>query len=119
MVVSTLSCTAFGMLLGSVGLRGKDFFFAANLAYFLMLLFCGVNIPLSDLPGWMGAIGRVLPVTHGIEAARGVAAGEGLGDVATPLLAELGIGAAYAVAAYGLFRFFEADSRRRASLETV
>ena len=35
------------MLLGSIGLRAKDFFFAANLAYFLMLLFCGVNIPLD------------------------------------------------------------------------
>ncbi|TMJ97167.1 MAG: ABC transporter permease [Actinobacteria bacterium] len=119
LLVTVSSCTAFGLLLGSIGLRARDVFFASNLAYFLMLLFCGVNIPLSDLPGWMGAIGRVLPVTHGIEAARGVAAGEGLGDVATPLLAELGIGAAYAVAAYGLFRFFEADSRRRASLETV
>jgi len=119
LLVTVSSCTAFGLLLGSIGLRARDVFFASNLAYFLMLLFCGVNIPLSDLPGWMGAIGRVLPVTHGIEAARGVAAGEGLGDVATPLLAELGIGAACAVAAYGLFRFFEADSRRRASLETV
>ena len=52
-VVTALSCTAFGMLLGSIGLRAKDFFFAANLAYFLMLLFCGVNIPLETLPGWM------------------------------------------------------------------
>ena len=69
-VVTVLSCTAFGMLLGSIGLRAKDFFFAANLAYFLMLLFCGVNIPLETLPGWMSAIGRCLPLTHGIAAAR-------------------------------------------------
>ena len=67
----------FGMLLGSIGLRAKDFFFAANLAYFLMLLFCGVNIPLDELPGWMSAVGRCLPLTHGIEAARQVAAGAG------------------------------------------
>ena len=51
LVVTVTSCTCFGMLLGSIGLRAKDFFFVANLAYFLMLLFCGVNIPLSDLPG--------------------------------------------------------------------
>ena len=50
-VVTVTSCTAFGMLLGSIGLRAKDFFFAANLAYFLMLLFCGVNIPLSRAAG--------------------------------------------------------------------
>jgi ABC-2 type transport system permease protein len=119
LVVTVGSCTAFGLLLGSVGLRARDVFFASNLAYFLMLLFCGVNVPLSSLPGWMAAIGRVLPVTHGVEAARGVAAGQALGTVTRPLLVELGIGAAYAVAAYSLFRFFEGESRRRASLETL
>ena len=50
-VVTVASCTCFGMLLGSIGLRAKDFFFAANLAYFLMLLFCGVNIPLDAAAG--------------------------------------------------------------------
>ena len=53
-LVTVTSCTAFGMLLGSIGLRAKDFFFAANLAYFLMLLFCGVNIPIDQLPGMDG-----------------------------------------------------------------
>ena len=72
----------------------KDFFFVANLAYFLMLLFCGVNIPLDVLPGWMAAIGRCLPLTHGIAAAREVAAGASLGDVAGLVWTELGIGAA-------------------------
>ena len=69
-LVTTCSCIAFGMLLGSIGLRARDVFFGANLAYFLMLLFCGVNVPLDDLPGWIAAIGRCLPLTHGIEAAR-------------------------------------------------
>ena len=81
LLVTVASCTCFGMLLGSIGLRAKDFFFAANLAYFLMLLFCGVNIPLSVLPGWMSAVGRCLPLTHGIAAAREVAAGASLGSV--------------------------------------
>ena len=117
--VTVLSCTAFGLLLGSIGLRAKDVFFAANLAYFLMLLFCGVNVPLESLPGWMAAIGRGLPLTHGIAAAREVAGGASLADVARLVWTELGIGAAYTAAAYGLFRFFEAEARRRASLETL
>jgi ABC-2 type transport system permease protein len=116
-LVTVTSCTAFGMLLGSIGLRAKDFFFAANLAYFLMLLFCGVNIPIDELPGWMGAISRCLPLTHGIEAARTVASGGGLGDVAGLVWTELGIGAAYALAAFGLFRFLERESRRTAVLD--
>jgi ABC-2 type transport system permease protein len=117
-VVTVASCTALGMLIGSIGLRARDVFFAANLVYFLMLLFCGVNIDVDSLPGWMEAIGRALPLTHGIEAARQVVAGASLGDVRGLVVTEALIGAAYAVTAYLLFRLFEAEGRRRASLET-
>jgi ABC-2 type transport system permease protein len=117
--VTTVSCTTFGMVLGCIGLRSKDFFFAANLAYFLMLLFCGVNIPLAALPGWMSAIGRCLPLTHGIVAAREIAAGAGLGEVAGLLWTELGIAAAYAVAGYMFFRALERASRRSAVLDAL
>jgi ABC-2 type transport system permease protein len=116
--VTTCSCTALGMLIGSIGLRARDVFFGANLVYFLMLLVCGVNVANEDLPDWLGAIGRCLPLTHGIEAAREVAAGEPIGDVTGLVLTEALIGLAYASAAYVLFRFFEAEGRRRGSLET-
>ena len=115
--VTAASCTAFGMLLGSIGLRAKDYFFAANLAYFLMLLFCGVNIPLDQLPGALSAVGRCLPLTHGIAAARQVAAGASLGDVSGLVLTEALVGVAYAAAAYFLFRFLERESRRSAVLD--
>ena len=62
-VVTVTSCTCFGMLLGSIGLRAKDFFFAANLAYFLMLLFCGVNIPLDDAAR-LDERDRTVPAAH-------------------------------------------------------
>jgi ABC-2 type transport system permease protein len=118
-LVTAASCTAFGMLLGSIGLRAKDFFFAANLAYFMMLLFCGVNIPLHVMPEWMQIVGRSVPLTHGIMAARQVAQGSSLGDVGGLVWTEVGIGAAYAAAAYLLFRFLERESRRRAVLDTL
>jgi ABC-2 type transport system permease protein len=115
--LTTVSCTTFGMVLGCIGLRSKDFFFAANLAYFLMLLFCGVNIPFSVLPGWMSAIGHALPLTHGIEAAREIAAGGDLADVSGLLWAELGIAVAYAAAGYLFFRLLETAARRSAVLD--
>ena len=106
------------MLLGSIGLRAKDFFFAANLAYFLMLLFCGVNIPLSVLPGWMSAIGRCLPLTHGIAAAREVAAGASLGDVAGLVWTEAGDRRSPTrPPGSSLFRILERESRRSAVLD--
>jgi ABC-2 type transport system permease protein len=88
------------------------------MANFLLLLFCGVNIPLDVLPGWMEAVGRSLPLTHGIIAARDVAAGASLADVSGLVWTELGIGAAYAAAAYVLFRVLEHESRRSAVLDS-
>jgi ABC-2 type transport system permease protein len=117
-LVTTCSCTAFGLLIGSIGLRARDVFFGANLVYFLMLLVCGVNVANGDLPGWLAAIGRSLPLTHGIEAARRVAEGTALADVARLVVVEALIGLGYGVVAYGLFRLFEVEGRRRASLET-
>ena len=117
-LVTTCSCVALGMLIGSIGLRARDVFFGANLVYFLMLLVCGVNIANEDLPNWLGAIGRCLPLTHGIEAAREIVAGSSLSDVSGLLATEALIGLLYATAAYTLFRVFEAEGRRRASLET-
>jgi ABC-2 type transport system permease protein len=67
----------------------------------------------------MQTVGSCLPLTHGIEAARGVAAGEPLSSVTGLVWTELGIGAAYAAAAFVLFRLFEAEGRRRATLETI
>ena len=115
-VVTVFSCTGFGMVLGSIGLRARDVFFVSNLMYFLMLLLCGVNVPLGDLPGWMQGIGRVLPLTHGIEAARAVADGARLSQVSDLVLTEAGVGILYVLAAYATFRIFEVESRRTGSL---
>src|SRR5581483_11582594 len=101
-LLCTLTCCAFGMTVGALGLRFRDVFMIANPAYFLMLLLCGVNVPLDRLPGWMSTIGSGLPLTHGIAAARVVA-----------------VGAAWTVAAYVLLRVFEAEGRRRATLEVM
>lgn len=115
--LTVVSCTGFGMMLGSIGIRARDVFFASNLAYFLMLLMCGVNIPIDSIPGWMQAISKALPLTHGIAAARLLASGETLGSVAGLIRTELLTGATYGFLAFALFRYFEASSRKYASLD--
>lgn len=117
-LVTTTSCVALGMTIGSIGLRARDVFFGANLVYFLMLLLCGVNVAVEDLPGWMQPISNGLPLTHGIEAAREVAGGASLADVADLVGVEAAIGLVYASLAYGLFRLFELEGRRHGTLET-
>jgi ABC-2 type transport system permease protein len=118
-LLSTTTCTAFGLVVGALGLRWRDVFTIANPAYFLMLLFCGVNIPLSALPKWMQVIGSGMPLTHGIAAARRVAEGAPLSSVGGLVGKEALIGLCYFVAGYVLLRIFEAEGRRRATLELV
>jgi ABC-2 type transport system permease protein len=119
MVVSAASCTCLGALIGGLALRSRDVVVLANLVYFLMLLFCGVNVPVDALPGWMEIVGRGLPLTHGIEAARELAAGAPLGTVSGLLGVEALVGACYALLGYVTFRVLEVESRRRASLELI
>ena len=118
-VASAFGSTALGMVIGSIGLRAKDFFFAANMTNFLLLLLTGANVPLDVLPGWMSAIGRCLPLTHGIIAGRKLAAGASLGEVGGLVWTELGIATAYAAAAYVAFRVLERESRRSAVLDAL
>jgi ABC-2 type transport system permease protein len=118
-LVSATACTAFGLMVGSIGLRARDVFFLANLVVLLLLLLSGANVPTDALPGWMETLAGGLPLTHGIAAAREVAAGASLANVAGLVWAELAIAAGYAAAAFALFRYFEAESRRRATLETI
>ena len=118
-IASSAGATALGMMIGSIGLRAKDFFFAANMANFLLLLFCGVNVAIEELPGWMEAISRCLPLTHGIMAGREIADGATLADVSGLVWTEIGIAVAYAAAAYIVFRVLERESRRSAVLDSL
>lgn len=117
LLTTVFSCTAIGALQGAISLRLRDGLFGANLIMMGILLFCGVNIPLSELPGWMQFVSQLLPFTHGLQAIRQAADGAGLADVGGLILVELLIGCAYAVAAFGLFQLLERSARRNATLD--
>jgi ABC-2 type transport system permease protein len=89
----------------------------SNVLFGFLLLFCGINVPLDELPGAMSTIAQGLPLTHGVEAARKLADGASLGDVRGLVGAEALIGTLYAMAGYGILRYFEWESRRLATLE--
>ena len=117
-VVCAASCTGLGLLSAALGLRVRETATLNNIVFGLLLVFCGTNVPLSELPGWMSFLSQGMPLTHGIEAARKLAAGQSLGSVGGLIGAELLVGAAYGVVGYGLLRFMEVQSRRLATLET-
>jgi ABC-2 type transport system permease protein len=117
LVVTVFSCSAMGAVQGGLSMRLRDGLFGANLIVFIFLLFCGVNIPVSALPGWMQVISNLLPFTHGLQAVRGAIAGQGLDQVGGLILTELAIGIVYAVIAFGLFRLLERSARQSATLD--
>ena len=117
MVIGAFSCTALGIAHAAIGLRIRETAVFSNLVFAVLLVFCGVNVPLEQLPEWMSAVAHGLPVTHAIEAGRAVVAGAPLTDVAGLLGRELVIGALYLAAGLTLLRLFELSARRHATLE--
>jgi ABC-2 type transport system permease protein len=116
-LVTTLSTSGLGMLMGCLSLITRNIMFVNNTVYFLLLVFSGANVPLSILPAGMRALSEALPLTRGIAAAREIVAGAGVAQVRGLLMGELGIGLMYALAGYLLFRWFEIQAKRRGTLE--
>lgn len=114
MLATAVASSTFGLALGAIGLRGRDALVLANMSVYLMLLLCGIVVPVAELSGPLRAASAVLPMTHGVQAARNAAAGL---PVTGPLLAELAVGAAYLVLAAVLLRWCESSSRRLATLD--
>ncbi len=111
-VVISLSTAGLGLLFGSIGLIMRDAIVIANVVYYLFMVFCGINFPVTQLPGAAQVVAYGLPLTRGIEAAREAAAGASVGDVAGLLAGEIVVGVVYAFLGYLLFRAFEAYARR-------
>jgi len=117
LLATVFSCTAIGSLQGAISLRLRDGLFGANLIMMGVLLFCGVNVPVEELPGWMQVISNALPFTHGLAAIRQAADGAGLSQVGGLIAIEVLIGIVYALLAFGLFSFLERSARRNATLD--
>jgi ABC-2 type transport system permease protein len=115
--VAAFACTGLGLITAAIGLRVRETSVLNNIIFGLLLIFTGANVPLEQMPGWMEAIGRSIPLTHGIEAARELANGAVLGDVVGLLATEFAIGVVYTVVGYQALRFMEHSSRKRASIQ--
>jgi ABC-2 type transport system permease protein len=116
-VIAATSCTGLGMVTAALALRVRQTAVLSNIIFGLLLVFCGVNLPEANQPGWMAAVGSWLPLTHAIEAARAVVAGSGLGAVGAELLKELMIGAVYFAIGLSAISLLERESRRTGSLD--
>jgi ABC-2 type transport system permease protein len=112
------SCTGIGLVTAALALRVRETAVLSNIVLGILLVFCGVNVALAALPGWMVSVARVLPLTHGIEAARRLLTGEGWsGVVVREIGIEVLIGTVFLGLGLAMLRWMEAESRRTASLD--
>ena len=117
-LVSSYSCTAFGLCLGSLGLRGRSVGLFADMVGGSMLLLSGANVPLDRLPEPIQKLSNVLPLTHGIAAARVLGGGGTMPDAAPLLWREALVGTVYLLIGIAMLRLLEYSGRRSAALET-
>jgi len=114
-----LSTSGLGLLMGALSLITVNVLFVNNLLYYVLLVLAGVNIPIESLPGWIQPVSQILPLTHGVAAARDVIAGAGVQDILPAVGVELLLCAVYTWLGFGLFRWIELQARRRATLELM
>jgi ABC-2 type transport system permease protein len=115
--IATYSCTGLGLVTAAISLRVRESAVLVNTIFGVLLIFCGVNVPLDELPRWMSATAQLLPLTHGIDAARQLAAGGSWADVGGLVATELAVGTAYLLLGLATLAWFESQSRRLATLE--
>ncbi len=113
-LAAAASCTAFGLALGAIGMRVRDVWVISNTVWVSLWLVSGANVARSALPDWLEVVGGLLPISHGIDAARAIAGGS---PAAGLIAREVALGAAWAAIATLLFRTFERSGRRHAALD--
>lgn len=111
-LVISLTTAGLGLMFGSIGLVMRDAIIIANVVYYLLLIVCGINFPVSRLPGALQLVAYSLPLTRGVQAAREAAAGASLVHVGGLLAGELAVGLLWALGGYLLFLYLESYARR-------
>lgn len=117
--VTVFSTSGMGLLMGCIGLITRNVMFVNNTVYFLLLFVSGANVPVEDLPGWLGVISNGVPLTHGIAAARLIENGAAFDEIAGLLGWEILVGIAYLLVGYLLFANFERRAKATGTLETM
>ena len=109
----------FGLLIGGLAFYFRNPMVFANIFTFILLIFCGVNFPITVLPQPFQAISYIFPLTYGIEAGRRTIEGATLIAIA-PLLGQmLVVGFLSIMLGYVFFRTFERMARKTGRLEAI
>ena len=117
-LLMALSSTMFALVMGSLAIAFRDWFNVLAFSVGLVTALTEAFVPRSELPGVLGEIGVVLPLTSALPALRdALSAGEA--NIGEALLGELAVAAAYAAIGLVLFRVLERSAKSTGAYETV
>lgn len=115
--LTSFTMSGFGLLIGGFSFHFRNPMVFANIFTFVLLIFCGVNFPVTALPAALQPISLIFPLTYGINAGRLAVAGKTLMDVSLLLGQMLIVGFIAMFVGYALFRLFENMARKSGKLE--
>jgi len=116
-LVVAFSLTGAGQLLGVLSIAFRNWIAFQSMALGILLVFTGVVIPLSALPGPFQTIARILPITSGLSAVKTTFAGASFMQVSADVLRETVTGLLYFVLAYIGFLVFEHRAKVTGALD--
>jgi ABC-2 type transport system permease protein len=118
--LTAFTMSGFGLLIGGLAFYFREPMIFANIFTFILLIFCGVNFPITALPQPLQYFSYIFPLTYGIDAGRkAIVNGATLIDV-MPLLGEmLIVGFLAILLGYIFFRTFENLARKTGRIEAM
>jgi ABC-2 type transport system permease protein len=121
-VVIVILLTAFSiggisMLIGGIGIYLRTSAIIANIMSLIGLALCGVNFPVSALPGWAQTIAYCHPLTYAVQATRDAVNGSSISELAEPILIMIALGILFFMLAFVTFRFFERLARKKGRMD--
>ncbi|MBU7018212.1 MAG: ABC transporter permease [Theionarchaea archaeon] len=118
-VITSFALSGFGLLIGSLSLYTREVVSVANASYFVLLIICGVNFPVTELPSFLQVVSKVLPLTYGVEATRKVVLGASFQEVSHAVGAEVFSMVALVIIGYFFFKYFEQKAKKEGSFELI
>jgi ABC-2 type transport system permease protein len=117
LLASCFACAGLGLCIGSLAFRTRSISLFADTLSGVFLIITGANVPIARLPNGLQALANYIPLTHGIRAARALAAGGAFHDALSAVGKEALLGVVYFTIGVAMLRYFERSARRAGSLD--
>jgi len=118
-VLTAFTMAGYGLLIGGLAFYFRDPLIFANIFTFILLIFCGVNFPVQDLPQQLQVVSYAFPLTYGVAAARQAIAGASLVDISFTLGQQLIVGLVAMMLGFVFFQTFERKARKTGKMEAM